>query len=368
MNNLRSGYFTANTKPEFHQIALQFASEQDTVTKGKKVYLNTLAVLAVREFLEESSFETALKLGDSWNSVVRCFHDVADLVIPDIGKLECLPITEDKEQISIPNQAINNRIACVVVLLSEQLDRAQFLGFVSLSNLSSSISEISLTELQPIENLIGYLLDLELANDYLLSDDEVATTVRERLEFNSISDIASQFERIIRTVDPNEQQNRGVDVLAELMGIEVEPELVLRSPDSKINTNNTKRQELENLAETLLSRFKDIWAIEPSNREEDTFSTSVLQKWHQLREQKDNVVSMLSQYLGDKETKIIKLLQESIYLEDIDDRNESAVDYLRKNKVGSVLKSGEEAESDSISMTPSELLGLVEQLWDKLGI
>lgn len=368
MNNLRTGCLTIEIEPDFHQIALQFAKEQSSVAKGKQIYLNTLAVLTLAEFLEESSFEPDLDLSDSWNPAVRCFRNVADLVISDIGKLECLPIFEDTERVTIPQEARNNRIAYAVILLSENLDRAQLLGFSTVNNPTDSVTEISLSELQPIENLIDYLFDLELANNYLLSDNEVATKVRGRLQSNSISDIAAQFERIIRTVDSSEQQDRGVNVLAELMGITIEPKLALRSPDSQ--TDSSERRELENLAQSLLNKLRDIWAIEQSSSEIDPALNSVLEKWNQLQQQQDEVIVKLSKYLGDREEKIIKLLQESVYLEDLYDRNDRALRFLLASNISSGTRnSHEEAESSpSSALDAEELEDLLGQLWDKLGI
>ncbi len=373
MNNLKPGYLTVNVLPEFHRIALKFAQQQDTVTKSKQVYLNTLAVLATRDLVEESSFATDLDLGDSWNPAVRCFHNVADLVIPGIGKLECIPITEDTERLAIPKEVRTDRIAYVVILLSKKLDRAQLLGFTPQSNLSESVNEISLAQLQPIEDLIDYLFDLELADDYLLSDEEVANAVRERLKSDSISEISAQFERIIRTVDAEEQQNTGVNVLAELMGINIEPELVLRSPDLGTNLDNSERAELENLAQSLLSKLRGIWAVEqilPEDNEDSELLNTAIQRWQQLRQQKDEVVTKLSQYLGDREGKVMNLLRESIYTEDKYDRNDRALRFLLAGNVssGTRNKSPEAKNAPNLSLDAEELEELLGQLWDKLGI
>lgn len=368
MNNLKTGYLTIEIEPNFQQIALQFAKEQSSIAKGKQVYLNTLAVLTLAKLLEESSFEPDLDLSDSWNPAVRCFRNVADLVIPDIGNLECLPIVEDTERVVIPQEARNNRIVYAVILLSESLDHAQLLGFSTVNNPADSVTEISLAELKPIENLIDYLFDLELANNYLLSNDEVAIKVRGRLQSNSISDIAAQFERIIRTVDSSQQQDRGVNVLAELMGITIEPELVLRSPD--LQADNSERKELENLAQSLLDKLRDIWAIEQSQIDADPALNSALEKWNQLKQQQDEVVLKLSKYLGNRKEEIVQLLRESIYIEDKYDRCDRALEFLVANDVSSGFRNSNEIESSSseTSMTTAELLDLVEQLWDRLGI
>lgn len=54
---------------EAHKWAQQFATEQTTPQKGKKVYLNTLAVYAVHTYLSWFQIETNLAQSDSWQPV-----------------------------------------------------------------------------------------------------------------------------------------------------------------------------------------------------------------------------------------------------------------------------------------------------------
>jgi hypothetical protein len=72
--------------------ARQFASEQRHPDKKEQVYFNTLAVLAVRDYLTLLDIETDLTNCDSWNPVVRLLENVADLYIKNLGKIECRPL------------------------------------------------------------------------------------------------------------------------------------------------------------------------------------------------------------------------------------------------------------------------------------
>ncbi|NJL67260.1 MAG: DUF1822 family protein, partial [Microcoleus sp. SM1_3_4] len=72
--------------------ARQFASEQCHPHKKEQIYLNTLAVLAVRNYLKILDIETDLSQCDSWNPAIRLFDDVADLYVKGLGKIECRPI------------------------------------------------------------------------------------------------------------------------------------------------------------------------------------------------------------------------------------------------------------------------------------
>lgn len=147
--------------PQEHNIAHQFALEQDTPQKGKQVYLNTLAIFATRNFLEWLGIESDLEIGYSWNPAIRCFDDVADLVIPNLGKLECRPVLLGENIISLPVEVTEDRIAYVAVQFQEQLNEVQLLGFYPATILQPQ--EIKIANLQPIETLIDYIDRLESA-------------------------------------------------------------------------------------------------------------------------------------------------------------------------------------------------------------
>jgi hypothetical protein len=126
--------------------AKQFASQQPTKHKAQQVYFNTLAVCLVNNYLRIMDIPTDLSAGDSWNPTVRLFFDVADLVVTNIGRLECRPWIEsypqpelyhqgiDTEKLDvpvcyIPPEAQENRIGYVVVQIDEAQDLGLLLGF-----------------------------------------------------------------------------------------------------------------------------------------------------------------------------------------------------------------------------------------------
>ena len=74
------------------QLANQFATQQRHPKRHEQVYLNTLAVLAVRNYLKIIDIETDLTQCDSWNPITRMFLDTADLYIQGLGKIECRPV------------------------------------------------------------------------------------------------------------------------------------------------------------------------------------------------------------------------------------------------------------------------------------
>lgn len=243
---------------EAHQVAHKFGRKQDSQEKAKKVYLNSLAVYAVSLFLEEISFETNLNQGESWNPFAIAFHDVADLVIPNLGKLECRPVLPGETVINLPPEARENRIGYVAVQFHEQLSEAQLLGFCRALNPENPLQQIHISELEPIENLIDYLYHLELINNFLESEDPVALRVKERLENQSLLVIIVCFERMIRDFKKDGQSHIGSKILTEFTSRKEEisePKYSIRGEVSEL-----QRLQLEDLdiAKALLDKLQTI--------------------------------------------------------------------------------------------------------------
>ena len=133
-----------------HRLAGQFAAEQTTKEKSKQVYLNTLAVYAVHRYLKWLGIETNLSQSDCWNPILRNRRNVADLVIPDIGKLECRPVLPGETTVSLPPEVREERIGYLFIQISDRLDQVQLLGFAKVA--VAEVLEIS--QLRSLDALI----------------------------------------------------------------------------------------------------------------------------------------------------------------------------------------------------------------------
>lgn len=140
------------------QTAQQFANQQQTPQKSEQVRLNTLAVCAVNDYLQMLDVPTDISAGDSWNPVVRLCADVADLEVLEIGRLECRPLKMQEQTCHIPPEVWLDRIGYVIVQIDESLRQVSVLGFTSTAAVSVPVSQ-----LRPIEDLIGYLHQLQHA-------------------------------------------------------------------------------------------------------------------------------------------------------------------------------------------------------------
>lgn len=140
-----------------HNLARQFAAEQATPAKGMRVYLNTLAVWAVHRYLSWLKIEVDLSAGDSWQPAMRALFDVADLVLPNLGKLECRPVLPGETILTLPPEVTQNRIGYLAVQFSDRLEEVQLLGFASAVAVGDSLEQLQLTELKPLEVLLEQL-------------------------------------------------------------------------------------------------------------------------------------------------------------------------------------------------------------------
>lgn len=136
-----------------HHTALMFYQQHSDAHKAKQVYLNTLAIAAVRSYLSWLGIATDLQASDSWNPALQALADVADLDIPGHGKLECRPILPEATVCYAAPETWSNRIGYIAVLLDAKLQTATLLGFVP----RVDTEELPLDRLQSIATLLDIL-------------------------------------------------------------------------------------------------------------------------------------------------------------------------------------------------------------------
>ncbi len=133
--------------------AEQFSRNQSNLQKAQQVYKNTLAVSAVNTYLNYSGWITSLKTSDSWNPIMQSLMDVADLDIPEYGKVECRFVASKAEFLVIPPEVREDRIAYIAVSLEPSLELAKILGFIP----ETTEDKILLPQLRSIIELPDYL-------------------------------------------------------------------------------------------------------------------------------------------------------------------------------------------------------------------
>jgi hypothetical protein len=249
MNIAEIPLLTVPLELKAHELARQLAAVQSTVQKGKRVYLNALAVYAVYSYLKWLQIETDFNSSDSFNPAKTVLANVADLLITGIGSLECRPVLPGETSIFLPEEVIENRIGYVGVQFSERLDSVQLLGFAPSLDSLNPPQQLAVAELMPIDALIEQISRLEEAIAFLETDDPVAIQVRSTIQTQSQSNIVAQLERIYRTCDEYEWRYAGGEMLA---GSAAGGEFTRESADR----GDT---DLEDLAEALLEKLAEIW-------------------------------------------------------------------------------------------------------------
>ncbi|MFG6104064.1 DUF1822 family protein [Leptothoe sp. EHU-05/26/07-4] len=135
------------------RIAQQFAQEHTQARISERVRRNTLAVWVMHDFLSALGVPTDLNHSDSWNPVLQLTEDVADLVIPRVGRLECRPVLSG--DITLPLEVLTERIGYVAVALDEVAGEASLLGFGT--EVSSTYPYLRLAQLRSMDDLPVHL-------------------------------------------------------------------------------------------------------------------------------------------------------------------------------------------------------------------
>ncbi len=100
------------------------------------------------------NIETALHQSDSWNWSIRTFFDVADLMLPNVGRVECRPLLPSENAVVLPQEVTRERIGYVAVRLRAQLDFVEILGFIRARAIIGQPEIIQINRLESLDILI----------------------------------------------------------------------------------------------------------------------------------------------------------------------------------------------------------------------
>ena len=165
--------FTVPLSFEAHLLAQECRKRLSTPERAKQVYLNTLAVYAVDFYLRCLGFPTDVEQSDSRNPICLQFMDVADLLVEELGKLECRPVLPEARVCKIPQEVREGRIGYVAVKLDRSLKQATILGFTP-----TAVAEVPLEQLQSLAEFPEYLN----RNRQVTSNQKTAVNLRNWFE------------------------------------------------------------------------------------------------------------------------------------------------------------------------------------------
>jgi hypothetical protein len=144
--------------------------------------------------------ETDLTASDSQNSVMTILSDTSDLIIKNIGKLECRPLLPNQEFLHIPLEAQDDRIGYMVVLMNESLREATLLGFVK----ELEVEELVINQLQSLEDFLEHI-------EYIQNLKQVASVAQPVILLETVADT---LQRIFNKLDSSWQ------TVESILGIE----------------------------------------------------------------------------------------------------------------------------------------------------
>ena len=153
--------FTMSVSLEAHQAAQLFRARQLDPAKGKQIYLNTIAVYAVHDYLQVLGIDSDLAASPSWDPVTQTLSDTGALQIGTQGQLECRPVLPEADSCHIPPDVWADRLGYVAVQLDAQLEQATLLGFLS----QVSAETVPLSAFSQLEVMLDYVGTDEVATD-----------------------------------------------------------------------------------------------------------------------------------------------------------------------------------------------------------
>ena len=138
---------------EAHDLAQQ-QQQQTSTHQAKQVYLRTLAMYAVKYYLDCMNIDA--EYGDVISSpaLFELSH-AAEVYLPGIGSLECLPILLGASVVEVSPEVWSDRIAYIAVQLDESLQTAKIVGYVE----TIATEQVPLQKFQQnsLEDLLIYL-------------------------------------------------------------------------------------------------------------------------------------------------------------------------------------------------------------------
>ena len=136
------------------RLAQQFSNGLPNPQKAEQIYLNTLAVCTVNNYLRIVGIPTNLIAGNSWNPAARLLADVADLEVAGLGTLECRPMRKSDRFCYVPAEVQDDRLGYIVVQIDEEEQEATLLGFT----LAVESEELLVSDLRSIDDFLEYLV------------------------------------------------------------------------------------------------------------------------------------------------------------------------------------------------------------------
>ncbi|MGF1675538.1 MAG: DUF1822 family protein [Rivularia sp. (in: cyanobacteria)] len=163
--NLRELAIPVPIPASFRRQAQVYASQFFVQDVQKRIYQQTLALLAVDNYLRLLGFETNLNQPERWNVTRRVWSEANELEIEGLGSLECCVI--NAEQLVLPQPQLSSEVGIgyLFVEITNYEKTAILMAFLPLLPEYIEDREIVFTDLMSIDYFIDYLSNKEANYD-----------------------------------------------------------------------------------------------------------------------------------------------------------------------------------------------------------
>jgi hypothetical protein len=156
----------------FRRQARAYASQYFTQNAQERTYFNTLVVLVADAYFRLLGFETNLTKPERWNAARRLWSEANELELLGLGNLECLVIATGQKSVILPPESLSDelqrgvahRIGYLFVEIASSEKAATLVGFLPAFHLETKDAEVTIADLQSMDDLIDYLAQQEASS------------------------------------------------------------------------------------------------------------------------------------------------------------------------------------------------------------
>ncbi|NJN08820.1 MAG: DUF1822 family protein [Richelia sp. RM1_1_1] len=170
----------------FRRQAQVYASQFFVQDVQKRIYRQTLALLAVDNYLRLLGFETNLNQPEIWNVTRRLWSEANELKIAGIGNLECCLIAAEqqaeKQNMILSQSQLSSGIdiGYVFVEITNSEKTAILTGFLPALQEQAEDREVRVADLMSIDDFIDDLSEREISSNSLEKTDDLTTEFAEK--------------------------------------------------------------------------------------------------------------------------------------------------------------------------------------------
>jgi hypothetical protein len=215
---------------------------------------NLLATIVVHDYLRLQGYLPDLAASDCWNPILGRTGEVADLVVSQVGRIECCAIKSDQSHCAVPLEGQFGRSGYVAVEMDGDERWGWLLGFVPGGDEINPVEILNRDELQSMDDF-GYLLHRLWLLWTIVQEGSEPWDVEIR------SSVVALLERIYRTHSAGRPSFAAAE-MSELWGEELAGEEVRELTGASCEGSSSARSELRQFLQDVFDQLENSLAME----------------------------------------------------------------------------------------------------------